>query len=118
MGLSKNVDLFFLPENQFAVMAAHALHRIAAIDRSAAFAELASLLLGSVGTEDDILRLDAERLQEAHPELVSRPDIQHLRNSDAHLRAVFRLETRRNASLRTKSATLGNAFFGPLDLRS
>src|SRR5450432_72238 len=94
----QNVDLLFLPEHQLAVVAAHGFDRIAAIDCAAALAELAPLLLGGIGAEDDVLRLDANVPEEAHPELVSRPDIQHLRNSDAHLRAVF-LRRRRGGTL-------------------
>src|SRR5208283_1866968 len=81
---------FLLSKHQFAVVPADGLDRIAAIDRAAPLAELAPPLLGNVGAEHDVLRFNADGLQEAHPELVSRPDIQHLRNSDSHLRPVFR----------------------------
>jgi hypothetical protein len=89
-GAQQNVDLLLLPKHQFAVVATDALYGVAAIDGTAAFAELASLLLGSIGAEHDVFRSNPDGLQEAHPELVSSPDVQHLRNTDAHLRAISR----------------------------
>src|SRR5580658_1352727 len=86
----ENVDLLLLSKDQFAVMSADALDWIATINRTAALAELAPLLFRCIGAEHNVFRFDADRPQEAHPELVSRPDIQHLRNSDPHLRAIFR----------------------------
>src|SRR5580704_4342576 len=89
-GTKKDVDLFLLAENQFAVVSAHAFHWITAIHRAAAFAEFASLLFRSVRTPDDVFRSDTQCLQEAHPELAGRPDIQDFGNADAQLRAILR----------------------------
>src|SRR5713101_4140724 len=86
----QDVDLSLLPKDQFPVMTADAFNRVAAIHRPASLPEFAALLLGGVGAEDDILRGHAQSLQETHPELMRRPDIQYFGNSDAELRPVLR----------------------------
>jgi len=67
-------------------MAGHALHGIAAIDGAAALSVVPALLLAGVPGKDDALRIDAERRQEAQPELVGGPEIEGPRDADAKLR--------------------------------
>src|SRR5262249_51990074 len=78
-----------LSEHQFTVVAADALDRITAVHGAASLAKFASLLLGSIRTEDNVLRGNPQRPQETYPELMSGPDVQHLGDSDAQLRAVL-----------------------------
>ena len=72
-----------LAEHQFAIMPGDAFHRIAAIDGAAAAAVFAALLVGGRLGENDAARIEAERDQEAEPELVRRPDIEDAGNADA-----------------------------------
>ena len=50
-------------------------------------AELARLVLRAVGGELEPARVDAERLEEADPELVRRPEVEHAGDADAERRA-------------------------------
>ena len=86
----QDVDLALLIRDQLAVMSRHALHRVAAVHRAAPLAELARLLLRAVGGELDAARLDAERAEEADPELVRGPQVEHARDAHAQLRARLR----------------------------
>src|SRR5215469_3639334 len=85
----QNVDLFLLSEDQFTIVAAYALDGITAVHGSAAFAVFASLLLRSIGTEDDVLRRHAQLFQKTDPELVRRPDVEDLWDAHAKLRAIL-----------------------------
>src|SRR5207249_5743158 len=82
----QHVELLALAEDQLAVVAGGALHRVTAVHGAAALAELPALLLRRVLGEDEIARLDAERAEQAHPELVRGPDVQDARDADAELR--------------------------------
>ena len=82
----QHVDLVLLAEHQLAVVADHALDRIAAIDRAAPAAEVAHLLFAGLGREHDLARIDAQRGQQRQPEAVRRPDVEDARNADAQLR--------------------------------
>src|SRR5215467_15298953 len=93
----QDVDLFLLSKDQFSVVTANAFHRVATVNCPTSFSELAALFFGSVGAKDDILRGDSQLLQETHPELMGRPDIQHFGDSDAELRATFK--SRRDGTL-------------------
>ena len=73
----------FLAEHQFAIVPGHAFHRIAAIDGAAAAAVFAPLLVAGGFGENDAARIEAERDQEAEPELMGRPDIEDAGNPDA-----------------------------------
>src|ERR1700761_918161 len=91
----QDVDLALLTEDQFAVMARDAFHRIAAIDSAASAPISAALIFRRFAGEHDVLRRDAERRQQAHPELVGGPDIEYARNADAQLTARLRRDGRR-----------------------
>ena len=52
----------FSPQ-QFAVVARHAFHRVAAVHRAAALAVFAALLFGRVGRELDVARVEAHRVR-------------------------------------------------------
>ena len=82
-GAHDDVDFFLEAEDQFAVVAAHGLHRIAAVHRAAAFSEFAALLLGSVRAEHDVFGGDPDFAQKRDPELVGAPHVQDLGNPDA-----------------------------------
>src|SRR5207245_5897986 len=82
----QHVVLLALAEDQLAIVAGRALHRVAAVHRAAALAELPALLFRRVLGEDEVARLDAERAEQAHPELVRGPDVQDARDADAELR--------------------------------
>src|SRR5262249_40287500 len=81
----QDVDLLALAEDQLAVVARDALHGIAAVDGAAALAELPPLLLGGVRGEDEVARVDAERAEQAHPELVGGPEVEDAGDADAEL---------------------------------
>src|SRR5262249_46322818 len=81
----QDVELLLLAEHELAVMAGDALHGIAAVDGAAALAELPALLLGGVRREHDVTRLDAERAEERHPELMGVPEVQDARDADPAL---------------------------------
>jgi hypothetical protein len=68
-------------------VAGDTLDRIAAVDGAAALAELPPLLLGGVGREDEVARVDPERGEEPVPELVRRPEVQDARDADPELSA-------------------------------
>jgi len=67
-----------------------ALHRVAAVDRAAALAELARLVLRAVGGELDALGVEAERVEEADPELVRRPEVEDARDADPQLAPLLK----------------------------
>jgi len=67
-----------------------ALHRVAAVDRAAALAELARLVLRAVGGELDALGVEAERVEEADPELVRRPEVEYARDADPQLAPLLK----------------------------
>jgi hypothetical protein len=85
----------FVAREELAVVAADALHRIAAVDHAASLAELARLVLRAVGGELEPPSVNAERLEEADPKLVCRPEIEHARDADAQTLARFRRRLRR-----------------------
>src|SRR3989304_1279396 len=66
-------------------MSGHAFHRIAAIDRAAAPPVPAPLLFARIGGKYDALRVNSERAEEADPELMGRPHIEHPRDADSLL---------------------------------
>src|SRR6185436_12017816 len=74
----QDIDLHFLAEEQFAVVAAHGLDRIATIDRSPSLRELAPLILRRVGAENNVLLPDTKSDEESDPELVSTPYVERL----------------------------------------
>ena len=82
-----DVELLPLPEDELAVVPGDALHRVAAVHRPAALAELAPLLLRGVGREHEVARIDAEGGEEPVPELVRRPEVQDARDADPELSA-------------------------------
>src|SRR5205085_3018102 len=81
----QDVELLALPEQELAVVARDALHRVAAVDRAPALAELAALLLRRVGREDEVALIDAERTEQPAPELVRGPEVQDARDTDPKL---------------------------------
>jgi len=82
----QDVDALRHSEHQLSVMAGRTLHRIAAVDGTAALTELPMLFFRRLGREDDRGWLDAERGEKAEPELVGRPQVEDARDSDAELR--------------------------------
>ena len=84
--VSQVVDSY-LAEHQFAIMRGDALNRIAAIDGAAAAAVFAPLLVAGGAGKHDAARVEAERNQQAKPELMGRPDIENAGNTDAQLSA-------------------------------
>ena len=86
----QHIDLaMLLAREQLPVVPGDALHRVAAIHRAAALRELAALLLGSVRGERDLPSFDAQCPEQAHPELMGGPHVEHFRNPDPQLRPVL-----------------------------
>jgi hypothetical protein len=83
----EDVKLLALAEDELAVVPGDAFDRVAAVHGAAALPELPALLLGGVGREDQVARIDAEGGEEPVPELMRRPEVQDPGDADPELSA-------------------------------
>src|SRR6266853_506411 len=98
-GAQNDLNFPLLAEDQFSIVAADRLHRIAAVHRAPALSELPALLLGTIRAEHDIFGADSEVTQKSYPELMGAPNVQDLGNPDADPGAVLRRRRRRDGRL-------------------